>query len=54
MRGNGGENGVEMLFQPYNLMTKKIIIFSSAPIGILTESPTQHDCGVVRRNGAKI
>jgi len=52
--GGGGENGFEMLFQPYNLMMKEIIIFISVPTGIRTESPKQHDCTVVRKNGTNI
>jgi len=54
MRGDGSENGFEMLFQPYNLMTKQIIIFISVPTGIRTASPTQHDCAIVPKNGANI
>jgi hypothetical protein len=52
--GDRGENGLEMLFKPYNSMVKKIIIFIAVPTGIRTESPTQHDCAVVRKNGADI
>jgi len=34
--GGGGENWFEMLFQPYNLTMKEIIIFISVPTGIRT------------------